>query len=713
MDRKSPPHDRAPQVSSPSKPLANVLSRLPQYAYVSELFRGRRVLEIGCGDGYASHFLASHGAAQVVGVDRSPGAIDAAMSRYRLTNLSFQVAELDALEVEDRSFDLVCVPSGGELFRWLGFLEEVRRVLSRTGQLLVAAPSADRPHARGGVSYHELVERLEPLFGEVRMIGVSPFVGLSLVEYGDGAEELDELELDTSLASLGGETDLVTVYLALAGEALGQRRGYTVVQLPPVAGLGAVAHVSGIEGDPRAPSPEARLREAEAMAADAIARLRDLEVAKTQQRGHQGEEAELKRRLAMAVEERTGADLEAQALRERISQAEEEIGRVTAQATTEVAHVRRDAAALATRTATLEAELSTARREILALRDERDATSATAAMNAVAQTKGRTAPPAPKPVPEPQGAQAVERLMEAAAAHERAMREAEARLSEQGAYIEELRAEVGALETRELAAKDRERDARSWLEVTDGELRQLRGHLARAEGETLRLRRERDEARAKEVRQGELETAKAELAAVQATLLERTPALEKATARWKEAESKSDELWRKIGEMQREMESMREQGVETARAQRQAAQVALTRAMEEAARKLVSAKDALGRTERERQELENLVQSLRADLGRQGEVLAARDSELCAARARLADAQRELDQIRAARTQVEVGQESSRGFALTRLGELEAHLRALETGLGEEASRLGSLEDRLHQAEHGTGQGESPSGTEA
>ncbi|MFK5282568.1 hypothetical protein ACI3PL_23695, partial [Lacticaseibacillus paracasei] len=87
---------------------------------------------------------------------------------------------------------------------------------------------------------------------------------------------------------------------------------------------------------------------------------------------------------------------------------------------------------------------------------------------------------------------------------------------------------------------------------------------------------------------------------------------EKAQNRWKEAESKSDELWLKIGDMQREAEQSREQGVENARAQRQAAQIALTRAVDEASKKLVSVKDELTRTERERAEREKETLALRA-----------------------------------------------------------------------------------------------------
>src|SRR5579885_753757 len=91
--------------------LPAALRRLPSYVYLMDLWRGKRVLEVGCGDGFAAHYLARSGAAQVVGVDRSARLIEAAKQRHRLGNLELRTADYGALELEDRSFEVVCVPS--------------------------------------------------------------------------------------------------------------------------------------------------------------------------------------------------------------------------------------------------------------------------------------------------------------------------------------------------------------------------------------------------------------------------------------------------------------------------------------------------------------------------------------------------------------------------------------------------------------------------
>src|SRR5262249_23593721 len=150
------------------------LRRLPAYVYLADLFRGRHVLEVGCGDGAGAAHLARAGAASVIGLDRSVADVDLARARHRLVNLTFAVSDYAPLDLDDRAVDVICVPGGAELARWPTFLDEARRVLARDGRIVMTVPSADRAGAApGGLSYHDLVGRLAPVFGEVRMIAVT------------------------------------------------------------------------------------------------------------------------------------------------------------------------------------------------------------------------------------------------------------------------------------------------------------------------------------------------------------------------------------------------------------------------------------------------------------------------------------------------------------------------------------------------------------
>src|SRR5258708_1551999 len=61
--------------------------------------RNRHVLDIGCGTGYGSHYLLRKGAAAVRGVDISRRAVAYCREHYRASNLSFSVADAEALDI--------------------------------------------------------------------------------------------------------------------------------------------------------------------------------------------------------------------------------------------------------------------------------------------------------------------------------------------------------------------------------------------------------------------------------------------------------------------------------------------------------------------------------------------------------------------------------------------------------------------------------------
>lgn len=140
--------------------LRDTLYKFIQFRFWEDYFRewnlrGKRVLDVGCGPGFYSRFLARRGA-EVLGMDPSPEFIAAAVREAIQEKLSIEHRTADigsgkALEeIPSETFDLI-VFQDAFLFYFVPYeerkpsdrrkvLEELRRVLKRSGTLLVIEP---------------------------------------------------------------------------------------------------------------------------------------------------------------------------------------------------------------------------------------------------------------------------------------------------------------------------------------------------------------------------------------------------------------------------------------------------------------------------------------------------------------------------------------------------------------------------------------------
>jgi tocopherol O-methyltransferase len=103
----------------------------------------RRILDVGCGIGGSSLYLADRFQAEVVGITLSPVQANRATERAIAAGLGdraqFQVADAMTLPFADQSFDLVwSLESGEHLPDKRQFLQECYRVLQPGGKLLMA-----------------------------------------------------------------------------------------------------------------------------------------------------------------------------------------------------------------------------------------------------------------------------------------------------------------------------------------------------------------------------------------------------------------------------------------------------------------------------------------------------------------------------------------------------------------------------------------------
>ncbi len=579
--------------------------RLSKYLYVAELIPRRRVLEIGCGDGASASFLMEHGAREVIGIDRSEAAVRAGEERGLPPGVRLSVAGYRSLALPDGGVDLVLVPDGAEVLRGSGYLDEIRRVLSPEGVLLFSVPSADRPGARGGVHYHELCQRLEPLFGPLRMAAQAPFGGWSLVEYADDGGRLLEIAFDATLVDRGNAEPEVEEYLALAGDH-GQTRPFTVVQVP--------AARPAADDAPDDAATLMVLTEARSARAEVERQLHEVGAELAAARAELAEGERRSQDLAQALDAAS-----AQAMEARAHWRSAETARVRAE---EAARVAVDAG-----------ELGRLREQL------------------AREQRARTA------------------LEEGAVEHAHIGAELARELDEAVRYAEEVERELRSGSERTRALEEARAKLVLELEGALAETHRLRARVATLEGEAL----------ARKLAPG----GGADRAELAVRVVELEAALAKANARWKVAEDKSDEMWRKVGKAEADAVETRENAAKRALEQKAIHAQALTRAMDEAGRKLASAQDE---TLRERR-----------DTAAARERLAAVEAELAAARERLAAVEAELAAARAAQAG-HAAVEAELAAARAAQAAVEAELTAARSALAAVESELGTREDELTEA---------------
>ena len=114
---------------------------LVAYELAAREVRGKRVIDVGCGEGYGPALLAS-AAERVLGVDIAVEVVEHARDAYPAPNLSFEVMNVNHLGVADASFDVaVSFQVVEHLTDEAGYFREISRVLKPGGSALLTTPN--------------------------------------------------------------------------------------------------------------------------------------------------------------------------------------------------------------------------------------------------------------------------------------------------------------------------------------------------------------------------------------------------------------------------------------------------------------------------------------------------------------------------------------------------------------------------------------------
>ena len=164
-----------------------VSQHLAAYAFARRFAAGKRVLEVGFGEGYGTSYLAET-AREVIGVDVAPGNIPRAQAKYRRSNLRFLHMPGTKLEFPDASFDIV---GSFQVIEHIpepqlpDYLAEIRRVLTADGLCVFSTLNLEhnmkpgKPYEK--LCYHEkeftgpeLSTLLARFFPRVELYGLYP-----------------------------------------------------------------------------------------------------------------------------------------------------------------------------------------------------------------------------------------------------------------------------------------------------------------------------------------------------------------------------------------------------------------------------------------------------------------------------------------------------------------------------------------------------------
>ncbi|OGL39924.1 MAG: hypothetical protein A3C43_06325 [Candidatus Schekmanbacteria bacterium RIFCSPHIGHO2_02_FULL_38_11] len=159
---------------------------LHRYLFAQKLIEGKRILDLGCGEGYGSFLLAMN-ASLTTGLDLSKEAIQNTKIKYRKENLNFIVGSCGYIPFKNNSFDVVVSFEVIEHIEdQVGMIKEVFRILSRDGILVISSPDKRFFSEKEGIlnKFHvkelyreEFVNLLKEHFSEVFLFGQDPVSG--------------------------------------------------------------------------------------------------------------------------------------------------------------------------------------------------------------------------------------------------------------------------------------------------------------------------------------------------------------------------------------------------------------------------------------------------------------------------------------------------------------------------------------------------------
>ena len=213
-----------------------VYEHMHRYLWAATVVAGRRVLDLGSGEGFGASILSAGEGTEVVGIDIDERTVEHAQLNWAGPRTSFKVGNaFDLSEFDDGSFGAVVAFEVIEhVEKQEQVLAEVARVLADDGVLIISTPDRRlysdateqvNPFHQHELTYEEFSALLEGPFPHVAVWGQRTITGSHLAALGSSGEDLSATEFFIERA--GEEWRLASEPAALYLVALASK-----VQLP-------------------------------------------------------------------------------------------------------------------------------------------------------------------------------------------------------------------------------------------------------------------------------------------------------------------------------------------------------------------------------------------------------------------------------------------------------------------------------------------------
>jgi len=179
---------------------------LHRYGFAKEFVKGKKVLDLACGEGYGSDMLAER-AEEVIGVDISEAAIKHACYKYVRGNLKFVKSSAINISIKgEKIFDvIVCFEALEHIEEQDKVMKEVKRIIKDNGLFIVSTPNkyvysdlsnCKNPWHKKELYLDEFKSVLKSSFNNVIIYGQKVFPASNIFSIFEGVNNTQELAIE-------------------------------------------------------------------------------------------------------------------------------------------------------------------------------------------------------------------------------------------------------------------------------------------------------------------------------------------------------------------------------------------------------------------------------------------------------------------------------------------------------------------------------------